>query len=519
MDEKYALSIDFGTQSVRAIIFNEIGSTMAEAKIPYVEPYFSTKPGYAEQNADFYLEKLAEATKKIKKEDPELFNNLIGTSISCFRDTAVILDENHKPIRPAILWLDQRRAECKNPLPFITRLGLHISGMNETVVLNRKRTVSNWLIENEPANWAKMKYYWNISTYFIYKLTGAAKDTASSYTGHYPINMKKRRWEKPHELTYPVFAVSEDKLPTLCPAGSLLGKISAEGALLTGLPEGLPVYGGGGDKSCETLGVGITDKNAASISYGTACTIEAVSKKYHEPEPFLPAYASPASDMFDMEVQIYRGYWMLEWFAHNFANEDLDLAAIEKIAVEEVLNQKMMAIPPGSDGLILQPYWGPGLKRPLAKGAILGFSDYHTKYHLYRAIVEGIGYALREGLESIQRQRHSKVSMLRVSGGGSKSSAICQITADIFNLPVSRIQTYETASLGCAIIVFVSSGVYKSYDEAVKAMVHEKDVFYPNKQDSETYDKLYKNIYKFIYPRIKLLNFKIRRYNNSTDKE
>jgi sugar (pentulose or hexulose) kinase len=203
---------------------------------------------------------------------------------------------------------------------------------------------------------------------------------------------------------------------------------------------------------------------------------------------------------------------MLEWFAKNFASEEMSTAAIEKLAVEDVLNKKMMEIPPGSDGLILQPYWGPGLKRPLAKGAMLGFADYHTKYHFYRSIIDGIAYALKEGLQSIEKQRFAKVSRIRVSGGGSKSSAICQITSDIFNVPVARVQTFETASLGCAIIVFVSAGIYKDYGEAVKAMVHEKDVFYPDPKDAKTYQDLYYNVYKLIYPHIKLINMRIRRY-------
>jgi sugar (pentulose or hexulose) kinase len=308
MEDRYALSIDFGTQSVRAIIFNEIGATIAESKVPYVTPYFSNKPGYAEQNADFYIEKLAQATQKLKSEYGEFLSKVIGISISCFRDSAVLLDKDHKPIRPVILWLDQRRAECKKPLPLSSRLALVVSGMMNTVSLNRTMTMSNWLQENEPDNWAKMKYYWNLSTYFIYKLTGEEKDTASSYTGHYPINMKKRRWEKPNEMTYPVFAVSVDHLPTLVPAGSKIGVITAEAEKLTGIPKGIPVFGGGGDKSCETLGVGCVDNSTASISYGTACCVEAVSHKYHEPEPFLPAYSSPVPGLYDMEVQIYRGY-------------------------------------------------------------------------------------------------------------------------------------------------------------------------------------------------------------------
>ena len=132
---------------------------------------------------------------------------------------------------------------------------------------------------------------------------------------------------------------------------------------------------------------------------------------------------------------------MLTWFAKEFAS-DLAKAAKGNISKESILNAKLNTIPPGSNGLIVQPYWGPGLSRPLARGAIIGFSDIHTRDHLYRAIIEGIAYSLREGLEGIERSQRHKISEIRISGGGSQSDDICQITADIFGLPVSRVQTY-----------------------------------------------------------------------------
>ena len=204
-----------------------------------------------------------------------------------------------------------------------------------------------------------------------------------------------------------------------------------------------------------------------------------------------------------MEVQIYRGYWMLKWFYKEFANELLDEARIQKSAVEELLNKNLTLIPPGSDGLVLQPYWGPGLRRPLAKGAIIGFSDVHTRNHLYRAIIEGIAYALREGLEGIERSQHHKVKSLKISGGGSMSEAICQITADIFGLPVSRVQTYETTTLGAAIATFTALGEFPSIEEAMKAMSHEGKTFLPNEKAHAEYNKLYKKVYLKMFPELK----------------
>jgi sugar (pentulose or hexulose) kinase len=235
--------------------------------------------------------------------------------------------------------------------------------------------------------------------------------------------------------------------------------------------------------------------------------------KYVEPEPFLPAYEAAVRGLYNIEVHINRGYWMISWFRDNFAHKETAEAMIEKLAVEELLNKEMLAIPPGSEGLVLSPYWGPGLRRPEAKGAIIGWSDVHTRVHLYRAIVEGIAFGIKEGFEGMQKRLKRRVKEIRVSGGGSRSDAICQITADIFNLPVSRVQTNETSSLGTAISAFVASGVYPDAQTAVNHMVQVTQTFTPNPEAVKKYDFLYRKVYAKIYPKLLHLYRDIIKFN------
>jgi sugar (pentulose or hexulose) kinase len=226
------------------------------------------------------------------------------------------------------------------------------------------------------------------------------------------------------------------------------------------------------------------------------------SKTYIEPEPFLPGYPSSLPNLYNIEVHINRGYWMISWFRDNFAHKETAEAMIDKMAVEEKLNEQMMKIPPGSEGLVLSPYWGPGLRRPEAKGAIIGWSDVHTKVHLYRAIVEGVAFGIQEGFLGMQKRMKHRVKEIRVSGGGSKSDAICQITADIFNLPVSRVQTNETSSLGTAIAAFLASKDFTTPEEAVASMVRLTKTFTPNQEAVKRYTYLYKKVYAKIYPKL-----------------
>ena len=252
--------------------------------------------------------------------------------------------------------------------------------------------------------------------------------------------------------------------------------------------------------------MGCLTPDIGALSYGTACTIEVSNPKYHEPEPFLPAYAAAVPGLYNLDVQIYRGYWMLRWFASEFASELEKEAKEKEKPIEAILDQWLNDVPVGSDGLILQPYWGPGLARPLAKGAIVGFSSVHTRKHIYRAIVEGIAFALREGLESIQKSQKQKVKSLRISGGGSLSDEICQITADIFGLEIARVQTIESTSLGAAVATFTAVGEFKDVHDAVAHMTNISNVFKPNMENHKRYDQIYKEIYLKIYPRLNPLN-------------
>lgn len=497
------LTFDFGTQSVRTALIDRKGNIQAISKKQYEPVYFSVEKGYAEQDPNLYWEFALAALKELTANHKELLHDIIGASVTTFRDSSVQLDSNNEPIRPCILWLDQRMAKAKEKLPFLSKVAFALVGMTNTIELNRKRTVAHWLKENEPDIWSKTKKYVNISTYLIYKLTGVLADSPSSMTGHYPIDFKHRRWYKKGALKGDIFGIHPRMLPELRQPGEVLGIIKDSIADEVGLPHGIKVYATGSDKACETVGLGALSKDVGAISYGTACTIEVSNQKYHEPEKFLPAYPAAVPGWYNMDVQIYRGYWMLTWFSKNFAGELEDEAKLQHTSMEEILNSQLSDVPPGSDGLVLQPYWGPGLSRPLSKGAIIGFSDVHTRAHLYRAIIEGIAYALKEGLEGIEKSQRHKVKRLMISGGGSQNDQICQITADIFNLPVSRVQTFETTSLGAAIATFVAAGIYESVGDAMAAMSHTTTTFEPNEVASQQYKYLYKKVYLKMFPQLK----------------
>lgn len=502
MKKDLVLTIDYGTQSVRLSIIDKKGNFLAFEQEKYNEPYFSPQPGYCEQNPDYYYECMKKASRRLIEKNPELIERCAAMSSTCFRDTAAYLDENYKPVRPSIIWLDQRSAKGIKKLPLIYRFIYWIIGMKDTVNMNRKRTPAVWMQENEPELYKKIRHYAPLNCYFNYKMIGKLTDSASNMIGHYPISFKNKKIHSKNNIIGIAYGIDPNLIPEISDTGVEIGKVTHECYLETLIPEGLPYITTGNDKSCEALGCGSIDNDSVHISYGTASTVSVSSKKYFSPETFLPSYASCVDGYYSGEVQIYRGYWMLKWFATEFAHEEDVEEKIEHLAVEEYLNKKLMSIAPGSDGLVLQPYWGPGLKRPNAKGSILGFYDTHTKFHIYRAIIEGIAYALKEGLESIQLRTNFKIKYLTISGGGSKSDVICQITSDIFNLKVKKSNTYECSSLGCAMALYIALGVYKDVKEAKDNMVSYVKEFTPNKEAAKQYKFLYKKVYKKIFPKL-----------------
>ncbi|MGN0251659.1 MAG: FGGY-family carbohydrate kinase, partial [Oliverpabstia sp.] len=235
------------------------------------------------------------------------------------------------------------------------------------------------------------------------------------------------------------------------------------------------------------------------IGLGTTATITFTIDKYLEPERFIPPYDSIIQGRFNPEIEIFRGYWLISWFKQEFAEKEMKQAKELGISAEELLNSRLEEIPAGCEGLLFQPYFTPNITMPNARGAVIGFSDQHTRIHIYRAIIEGINFALMDGMKLMERRAGHKFREIYLGGGGSQSREICQITADMFGIPTIRTQTYEVTGMGCAMAAFVGLGVFRNYEEAVESMVRYKDVFKPDMKQHRIYERLYGEVFKNIY--------------------
>lgn len=507
----HILAIDNGTQSVRALIFDRQGNLAAKAQVA-IEPYFSRHPGWAEQDPEYYWRALCQACRQVWEKSPVPKSALAGVTLTTQRATMIAVDRDGTPLRPAIVWLDQRRTEGLPPIGGLWGLAFRLARQTETVAYLQAEAEANWLLTHEPEVWQATHKFLFLSGYLTHRLTGRYVDSVGCQVGYVPFDYKRQRWAGKWDWKWRVVPVASGQLPELVPPGGVLGEIAPAAAEATGIPAGLPLVAAGADKACEVLGAGALDPTVACISYGTTATITTTQTRYIEPIPLIPPYPSAVPGAYNLEVQIYRGFWMVSWFKTEFGLREQQLAEEQGVAPEKLLDELVATVPPGADGLILQPYWSPGIKvpGPEARGAVIGFGDVHTRAHLYRAILEGLAYGMREGQERLARRAGTPITELCVAGGGSQSDQAMQITADVFGMAATRPHVYETSGLGAAIDAAVGLGFHPDFPSAVRAMTRPGRAFEPRLDAHRQYEELYRKVYLRLYDRLRPLYKEIR---------
>jgi sugar (pentulose or hexulose) kinase len=503
------LAIDNGTQSVRALLFDLAGTLVAMQRVP-LEGYVAAQPGWHEHDVELFWANAAAACTRLWAQQPALRDRVAGVVATTQRGTVVNLGADGKPLRPAITWLDQRKSPSVPPIGALWRAAFRLVGASPTVAYFQREAEANWIAACEPEILERTDKFLLLSGYLNYRLTGRFVDSTGSQVGYVPFDFKKLAWAAPNDWKWQALRLDARMLPELVPPGTVIGEIARDAAAATGIAAGTPVVAGAADKACEVLGAGCTEASTGCLSYGTTATINVTSQRYVEATPLVPPYPSAIPGSYDVEIQIFRGYWMVSWFKEQFGHLETAAAQRGGIAPESLFDELVNSVPPGAMGLMLQPYWSPGLRMPEAKGAIVGFGDVHTRAHVYRAILEGLAYALRDGKERIEKKSGTPVRELRVCGGGSQSDAALQLTSDIFGLPASRPHVYETSGLGAAIDAAVGLKLHAGFDAAVRAMTRTARTFEPDPKNRGLYDALYTRVYTKLYDRLKPLYEAIR---------
>jgi len=496
-EKKYIIAVDSGTQSIRAVLFDRAGTMIAMEQADY-EPYFSLEPGWAEQYTQDYWSKLCVVCRSLMSKIDVDQNEIAGIGLTSQRNTVIPMDKDGNALRPGIIWLDQRTVDTVPPLNKAITLIAKMIGLSDAIHYSQKNSKFLWIREHEPQIYRKTYKFVQASGFFVRKLTGEFRDSYGMVAGIWPFDYKALRWYGGiFDFVYDAFGILPGHCVDLYPPDKILGHVTPEASRETGLPQGLPVVVGAGDKQCELLGAGAIDPSVAVISFGTGTAMEVITRKYIS-DSQLRFFTWPAavSGAWDIEMFIGRGFWMVTWFKQEFGHREALEAQKRGVAPEVVLDEVIRDIPPGSMGLMLQPYWSPTVNNKYAKGAIIGFGDIHTRAHIYRAIFEGLCFELRRMQEIVVKKTGIPIKEIRVGGGGSRSDVVVQIAADMFNLPTSRMETSEISALGAAIDAAVGTGMYATIEDAVTAMVRKGRTFRPEHQHHKIYTRLFNDVYK-----------------------
>ena len=500
------LVFDAGTQSIRCALIDVNGRLVDFARVP-IQPYFSEQPGWAEQHAGYFWENFCTASRAVLQRNSEKLARLKGVAVTSQRGTYINLDKDGNPLRPAITWLDERYAAKSKWAPFYLEAGARAVGMfTELDRLNRK-CFSNWIRQNQPEIWSQTYKYVLLSGFFHFKLTGSFVESLGNNFGYMPIDGKTFRFASKWDIIHFLFPIESDKLPDLVAQGEILGSITRQASLETGIPAGLPVVASANDKACEVLGAGCLESDTACLSFGTLATVDAITSKCVQLMDFYPPYPAAIPGYYLTEVPIVRGFWMVRWFLEEFGLNERQVAGAQGISPETLLDPLVEQVPAGSHGLVLQPFWSPfrAYCGKEGKGAVIGFSEIHSRPHLYRAILEGLMYALKDGAKLTSDKLKQPFTRLRISGGGAQSRVATQIAADVFDLPVECPAASETSALGAAIHAAIGLGYYPDYPSAIQGMTRLSRVVQPIPRNRDIYAHLYNRVYRKMYARLQPL--------------
>ncbi|NLH48304.1 MAG: hypothetical protein GX444_06845 [Myxococcales bacterium] len=495
-DAQFVLALDSGSQSSRALLFDAKGTVLANGSHAHAAMRHP-EPGAVEQDPIDIRDCLFGAIRDCLQAwggDPAA---IAGVSLTTQRTTVLLAAADGTPLIDAVSWLDRRTAGLDSEPKTALRLLLKAMGPNALLPrLLAKSWPRQWR-ERDPETLARAAWMSPIEGWLNHQLTGRNAVAPGGLAGAWPFDVKKRAWSKPG-LLYTLLAYEPRWLPDIVEAGQRIGAVTAAAAGRTGLVAGTPVFACGGDKQAEALGAGVRgeQRNVGAVSLGSGSSIcipslkPLASMNYH-----WLTMAGCEPGLWYLEYLLFRGMWTARWFARELGKDLEAEAARSGRPAEAYLCDEAEAVPAGANGLVTWPRWSPTLQHPMETGTCVGLRETHTRGHFFRALLEGIGFDLRRGREILEKAAGVNIAEVRVGGGGSRSSVVVGILADILGVPIVRPPSEELAARGAAIVAAVGSRLYPSYDAAVSAMVPAAETVRPDAKRMALYSRIYREVY------------------------
>jgi len=490
----YLLGIDIGTSSAKAVLFDpESAQIAAVANQEY--PIQRPAPDRAEQDPEDWWRATVTVTRRLLAERPGA--SVVGISFSGQMHGTVLLDAADCPLRPAIIWADQRPAAEVSDLVAALGEEAYAALTGTLPAVGFLGATLLWLQRHEPATVEAARVVLLPKDYVRLKMTGerATDVTDAAGTGIFDIN--RRVW--PESLLSKV-GLRGDLLPPIRASAAVAGFLRREAADEMGLPPGLPVMMGCADQPAQAIGNGLIAPGSASVTTGSGgqvfTPVTGIAGRI-KADPRLHVFNHAAPDTWYIMGAVLSAGLSLRWLRGIVGLNGNPEAY-------PILSAEAAEVAPGADGLIFLPYLSGERtphRDPLARGAFIGLSAHHTRGHLARAVMEGVSFALRQALE-ISLSLGGSVERIIAAGGGAESDVWRQIQADVFGLPLQRTLLTEQASVGAALLAGVGAGVYADLPAACAATVRLGAITEPMAANRARYDDLYAQFLS-LYPRLR----------------
>ena len=478
--------MDLGTSAVKILLVDRSGHVVSEVSKSY--PLIQEKVGYSEQNPDDWVEQTVAGLKELVEEFQGKPEEIEGLSFSGQMHGLVLLDEDHKVLRNAILWNDTRTTEqCKRIYDVV--------GKEKLLQITKNPALEGftlpkilWVKEHEPEVFEKVNAFVLPKDYVRYRLAGKLQMEYSDAAGTLLFDMNTNKWSK--EICE-LLEINPDICPPLVAPYDEIGTITPEIAPRTGLKESMRVFAGGADNAGGAIGAGILEDGKTLCSIGTSGVVlsyEARSDKDFQGQVHYFNHGAPNA-YYTMGVTLAAGY-SLSWFKKTFAKDE---------SYDELL-KNIGSVPVGSRGLLFTPYLV-GERTPHAdaniRSSFIGIDSIHTRDDFARAVLEGITFSLNETI-AIFRENDKNIDTIISIGGGAKNEDWLQLQADIFDAKIIKLKSEQGPGMGAAMLAAFGCGWFQSLKECADEFLKEEKVFTPNKENVEKYRELF-DIYKKVY--------------------
>ena len=488
------LGIDVGTGGTRALVIDERGGIVASATAEHA-PFASPETGWAEQDPHDWWRATREAVAQVLRQPGVSADAIKAVGFSGQMHGSTLLDSHDEVVRPALLWCDQRTdRQCQQITDTIGAARLIELTLNPALTGFTAPKLL-WVREHEPEQWRAVRSVLLPKDYVRFRLTGHKATDVADASGTLLFDVGARKWSA---TVLDALDLKPSLMPEAFESPMITGSISADGADATGLRAGTPVVGGGGDQAAGAVGMGIVRAGAVSATIGTSGVVfAATDRPVLEPRGRIHTFCHAVPGRWHMMGVTLGAGLSLRWFRDQFVSSP-------SRDPYDVMTEAAATAPAGSDGVLWAPYLmgerTPHLD-PHARAALVGLSGSHTKAHVFRAVLEGVAFSLKDSF-SIFEEMKVPISHVRLGGGGARSALWRKIQADTYGYPVEIIAAEEGAAYGAALLAGVGGGLWKTVDEACDAVVRVVTRIEPDQNDRATLGRQYQR-YRQLYPALK----------------